>query len=94
MSEDGVYQHDPDAKLDYAVNWAAWLGDDTIASSDWVVPAPLVLEETPAPSYNDTATTAWISGGEVGARYRVVNRIVTAAGRVDDRTVTLVCMDR
>jgi hypothetical protein len=78
---------DPDALLDYTVDWSEWLmEDDEIASADWVVPAGLTEE-----SASNTASTAtvWLSGGTAGSEYDVVSRIVTADGREDDRTITI-----
>lgn len=81
------YIKDPDALLDYKLNWSLWLeGLDTISNSNWIVPTGLTLE---ANVFNDTTTTAWLSGGDLNTTYKVVNRINTAAGRVEDRTITI-----
>lgn len=85
------YTKDPAAVLDYGVDWSAWLGTDTISSSTWTVPAGL----TQSAATNDTtSTTVWLSGGTVGQRYSVVNRIVTTGGRTDERTIRIVVVDR
>lgn len=78
---------DPDANLDYEVDWTAWLPDgDTITASLWIVPTGV----TKTDEANTTATaTVWLSGGTVGTNYDVTNRITTAAGRVDDRTIRI-----
>lgn len=77
---------DPDATLDYTWNWATWLGDDTILSSDVdiIAPAGLTLEST---TNSTTAVTAWFSGGLVGQSYAVRNRITTVGGRTNDATI-------
>ena len=38
------FTKDPDATLDYKVDWSSWLVDDTISGSQWIVPAELSLE--------------------------------------------------
>lgn len=83
------FTKDPDAKLDYTRDWSAWLaaaGDDTIDTSTWIVPAGLTAG---AESQTDTSTTIWLSGGTVGERYSVTNRVTTTGGRIDDRTFTI-----
>lgn len=77
---------DPDATLDYKIDWSNWLLNDVIDSSTWILESGL----TEAASTNDTTTaTVWISGGSPGVNYTVKNRIVTAGGRTDERSFTL-----
>lgn len=87
----GARVKDPDATLDYGIDWSEWLGADTIASVTWVVPAGLTKESQ---SNTTTAAYAWLSGGTAGETYPVVCRITTAAGRIDDRTLEIVCRER
>ena len=75
---------DPDATLDYQVDWSDWLSSDTIASVSWVVPSGITNDST---ANTTTTATIWLSGGSLGSAYRVVCRIVTAAGRTADRTL-------
>lgn len=82
---------DPDARLDYAVSWAAWLAEvsDTLATSAWTIITaatvpPLVLDSDVS---NTTIATVWLSGGKAGTKYALRNRVTTAGGRTDDRTV-------
>ena len=82
---------DPDAILDYEWDWSAWLGTDTIASHTVTASAGLTVDSTEA---TDTAVTVWLSGGTVGQTYSVTCHVVTAAGREDDRTVTVTVMER
>jgi hypothetical protein len=79
---------DPDAILDYQVDWSSWLGSDVISSSTWIVPADLtkVSEDK-----TNTTATIWLSGGVEPKTYEITNRIVTLAGRQNDRTVQLPC---
>lgn len=77
---------DPDAVLDYGFDWSAWLGTDTISTSSWDVPTGLTEG---ANGLSTQSTSVWISGGSVGRTYTVTNRVVTAAGRTDDRSFLL-----
>lgn len=86
-----TYFKDPNALLDYTVDWSEWLGGDSITSSSWIVPAGLVLTDE---SHTTHTATAWISGGTPPSSYRVTNRIVTAGGRSDDRSLTFRLEDR
>lgn len=86
------YVHDPDAHLDYLYDWTDWLAEgDTIAASEWIVPDDLTADDE---SFTDTTATVWISGGTAGSNYTVTNRVTTAAGRIDDRSITLKCKER
>jgi len=41
-----------------------------------------------------TTATIWLSGGTSGVTYRIVNHIVTAAGREDDRSIYIRVADK
>ena len=82
---------DKDAKLDFQVNWVPWLAGDTLLTSTFDVPAGL----TKVSENNvDGVATVWLSGGVYGRTYRVVNRVTTAAGRNDERTISLPVGDK
>ena len=78
---------DPDAVLDYTVDWSDWLGADTITGTPtWTVGTGL----TKASQTNTTTTaTAWLSGGTAGSDYTVACKIVTTGGRTDERSFTV-----
>lgn len=80
------YMHDPDALLDYAYDWEAWLGTDTISAATWTVPTGLTKE---AESHTNTTATVWISGGTNETAYQITCHITTAGGREDDRSLLL-----
>lgn len=85
---------DPDAVLDYKFDFGdegTWLGTDTIASHTVTAATGLTVASSTATS---TAVTAWLSGGTVGTSYDVTCHVVTAAGREDDRTVTVTVQER
>ena len=82
------YIKDPRALLDYGNEWSDWLtGDDVIESSGWSVPKGLTKVRE---SMTDTTTTVWVSGGVIDARHDLVNSIVTAEGRKEVKTITLI----
>ena len=39
-----TFTKDPDAVLDYSVDWSLWLAGDTISSSEWLLDDGGVLE--------------------------------------------------
>lgn len=80
------FSKDPNAILDYQIDWSAWLGSDTIATSAWTVPAGITKVSD---TRTTTTATVWLSGGTVGTSYVLQNRITTAAGRTEDRSITV-----
>jgi len=83
-----IFYKDPNDKLNYGVDWSTWLDSgDTIATSEWEVPSPLVNED----ESNTTTTTAiLLSGGVPGGQYNVRNRITTALGYIKDQTLLMI----
>jgi hypothetical protein len=78
-----TFTKDPNAVLDYMIDWARWLAGDEIASSDWTVPAGVTKV---AATHTATNATVWLSGGTAGQAYTVTNRITTTGGRTEDRS--------
>jgi hypothetical protein len=82
---------DPNAVLDFVIDWSAWLGVDTIHTDapdcTWTVPVGITSD---LQTNTTTKATIWLSGGTLGAEYDLVNRIVTAGGRTEDCTITIV----
>lgn len=85
-----TFLKDPDATLDYAVDWSAWLAGDTLSASEWIVPEDLTQD---GETHTDTVATVVLSGGEAGRTYRITNRITTAGGRVTDETIYVLVVD-
>jgi hypothetical protein len=79
---------DPDAILDYVVDWTSWLTPitDTIASVVWVVPTGVT--ET-AVLFSNTSATIWLSGGTLSKVYTIVCRVTTANGRTEDHSFNI-----
>ena len=79
------WDRDPDAILTYQINWATWLGTDTISTVTWVLSTGLTEV-----SKSNTTTTATIkfSGGVAGSSYTAACKITTVGGLTDKRTLT------
>ena len=80
---------DPDATLDYTIDWTKWLDlvSDTIASKDIVVESGITLVASVVDSTNKKVTI-WLSGGTVGTTYSIACKITTnnSIPRIDERT--------
>lgn len=82
-----TYIKDPDAVLDYHLNWKKELdSDDTINGLTTFVPTGITKNSD---SYTDTRSSIWLSGGSAGGTYDIIFRITTSGGRTDDRTITI-----
>ena len=73
--------------LNIGLDWADWLGTDTITLSEWTADADLTLSR----KQNTTTTTScYVSGGILNKTYQITNKITTLDGKVDTRYVTIV----
>jgi hypothetical protein len=82
---------DPQAVLDYSVDWGAeYLLGDLIADSQWCVepdePAGVTIVGN---DFDATTATVKAGGGLPGKLYRLVNDVVLQSGRTDRRSVVL-----
>ena len=82
-----TFTKDPDAVLDYSIEWSKWLAGDQIQTSAWSVSDPAL--ETADDSNTETRATVWLSGGMAGQSYTVTNRITTNGGRTDERSFAI-----
>jgi len=82
------FNKDPEAMLDYHINWSDWLDGDTIIASEWVTESGISIV---ADKFSDTVAVVWLSGGESRSRYEVTNRITTSGSRIDERTIRIKC---
>jgi hypothetical protein len=83
---------DPDAVLDYSIDWSTWLQTgDEIASATWTVPTGIVLDSQ---DESTTRTVAWLSSGTAGVNYDLGCLITTTSGRLDERTITIKVRER
>ncbi len=79
---------DPDAVLDYAFDWSAWLADgETIATHDASIEAgDAVIDST---SQTTDTVVVWLSGGTLDTNVELRCRVTTSEGRIDDRTIVV-----
>lgn len=84
---------DPDAKLDYAVDWSDWTEEEEVlSSSSWEIePSGPVLSDQ---ARGKKSAEVYVEGCTEGQTYRLTNRIQTGEGREDDRTLLLRCTER
>ena len=87
-----TFTKDPDAVLDYSIDWSKWLAGDQIQTSDWSVSGTGL--QASDESNTTTRATVWLSGGALGQSYTVTNRITTSGGRTDDRSFTVKIAER
>lgn len=82
---------DPDAVLDYSVDWGAeYLGSDQLATSEWSIePAEAGGVTVEASEFDATTSTVKARGGVPGRIYRLVNHVVLGSGRIDTRSIVL-----
>ena len=83
---------DPNAVLDYAIDWGAeYLAtDDLLAESSWsVMPDETDGVVVAGSAIEDRMTTVQAGGGVSGRLYRLVNRVVTQSGRIDERSIVV-----
>lgn len=78
---------DPDEVLDYELDWTARLAGDTILSSVWTASEPTITMDTD--SFDDSSTFLWLSDGDAGVTYRMLNHITTLGARTMEQTVRI-----
>lgn len=83
---------DPQAKLDYGLDWSGWLKQrdgtvDAISTASWSISGDDNTLTSSAPYVDSTVTGVWLAGGTAGRTYIVTCHIVTIAGREDDRSL-------
>lgn len=89
-----TFKKDPNAILDYSVDWTSWLQtDETIVSSSWIIPSGLTKTTD---AFDDKYATAWLTGGTEGETYTITNRITTnnVPPRTDDRSMNIFVTNR
>lgn len=92
MSVEQIFEKDPQAVLDYAFDWSDWLDSgETIASTTITVAAGLTKDSD---SESDGIVTIWLSGGTAGTSYTVACKIVTSSSRTDERSITIMVINR
>lgn len=83
----------PDAVLDYAFDFTAWLAtNETISTATISVPTGITLYQ--AAQISAGVVTFWLSGGTSGNFYPIECTISTSQGRTDSRSFQLTCQQR
>lgn len=80
----------PDAVLDYSIDWGAdyLAAGELLAASEWsVAPDEAGGVSVAGSDFDASTTTVKAAGGIAGRLYSLVNRITTAEGRIDDRSI-------
>lgn len=82
---------DPQAALDYAVDWGAdYLNGDGLAASQWdVTPIEDGGVEIVGSDFDQLIATVTARGGLPGRVYRLTNRVTLASGTTDCRSIML-----
>lgn len=79
---------DPDSVIDYGCDFTEWLDEgETIDSSTWLPVSGLTLTYSANTGY---ITGITVTGGEVGKRYILTNRVTTTDGRIEERSMRIV----
>jgi len=82
-----TFRKDPHAVLDYGFDWSDWLDTgETLSSATWTVPSGITKDSQ---QLGDTSTKAWFSGGTAGESYTIACKVVTSAGRTDERSFVI-----
>lgn len=86
------FTKDPDALLDYLVDWEDWLSTgDFIVSAATSATSGLTVSTQ---AFTSTQHTIWLSGGTKGTDYIVTSRVWTNGGRKDDRSFKIRVKER
>ena len=82
---------DPDAVLDYSIDWGAeYLLGDILAESEWsVVPDEIDGVSIVGSDFDATTSTVKAGGGLPGRIYKLLNEVVLDTGRIDSRSIVL-----
>ena len=87
-----TFTKDPNALLDYTVDWSAWLATgEVIDSVSWTVPTGITSAGT---SNTDTTATIRLGTATRSKTYEIGCTITTSEGQIDKRTFSVTCQDR
>lgn len=100
MTTNRKFTKDPNAVLDFKFDWKPLTNGTPGGESDWLATGETISSKTitassgitvDSSSLTDTNTsvTVWLSGGTAGATYTVACKIVTNAGRTDERSIEI-----
>lgn len=78
---------DPDAILDYSVDWTPWLAGNTISSVIWTITSGTVVKVSQGNT--DTIATIRLSGGQLNEVCLIICHVICANGEEEDQTCKL-----
>lgn len=85
-----LYVKDPQARVDHAIDWSAYLAGQSLVASLWTVdPQEAGGLAVDTDMFEAQRSSARLSGGIVGRVYRLTNRVTLSDGQVDERTATM-----
>lgn len=90
-----LWEKDPDAFLDYSINWSDWLAEipgDSIA--DLYVNTTSGIQVPIQGVVDGSITAVMAKAGVVGVTEEITIRIATTQGRIDERTIKLLIRQR
>ena len=92
MTVEAIKEKDPSAVLDFGFDWSDWLASgETINTVTITVSTGLTKDSD---SESSGIVTIWLSGGTAGTSYTVACKITTSAGRTDERSMTIMVINR
>jgi len=85
---DITFTHDPNDHMDYTIDYSDFLcvDGDVIVTSEWIVPTGIT---SLGHSHDDERSIIWLTGGTIGEKYYLTNRITTQKGRQMDKTIRM-----
>jgi len=92
MSVEKIFEKDPDAVLDYAFDWSDWLGSGETIETVTITVSSGITKDSDTES--DGVVIIWLSGGTAGTSYTVACKIVTSSSRTDERSITIMVINR
>lgn len=66
-----TFTKDPDAVLDYSVDWHLWLAGDQIFWSERILEQGKKITD----KFTSSRTVVWLGGGDKGVTYLVTDRV-------------------
>lgn len=82
---------DSDEVVNFGVDWADYLGSDTITGSVWIAPAGITQVSS---AFTTTQATIKLSGGTLGITYRITNRITTSTSEIIDQSIDIEIIEK
>lgn len=92
-----TFAKDPDAVLDFYLDWTPWLDSDEemIVASRWRIERPNdTLRIAARSTFTHFETKVVLAGGTPGQTYIVTNHVTTLLGREEERSLGIAVQQR